>query len=491
MDHKDTMAYMDYEEFRRSGHRVVDLLAEYLERVADRPLFPRVEAGALAKMFDEPLPRTPTDLDALIGALETKLLPNSTHVNHPGYFGLITPSPNPAGILADFIASALNQNTGAYTIGPAAVAMERRAVRWLCDLAGYGPQAGGNLTSGGMMANFVGLKLARDWVSGDRAQHEGVGGRWAAYTSEERHVSVDKAADAVGVGRDGLRTLPTDDGFKLRIDALEEAIARDRAAGIRPMCIVAMAGSTNTGAIDDLHALRRIADRERMWLHADAAYGGGMLLSRATPGLLDGLAQADSITIDPHKWFYAPLDAGAILVRDETRLTASFGISPPYLTDEKDTSGERYNYFVHSFEQSRRFRGLKVWMAFKRYGAETIGSWVDANVKQAVRLYDLAGRHPSFIPAGRPTMSACCLRYQPPGVNDQRALATLHADVARRVEESGRFWISTTRMKDLSWFRVNPVNLRTRPEDMDALFAMLVAECDRALAGINPAEKGR
>jgi len=482
---------MDHQEFRRSGHRVVDLLADYLERVADRPLFPKVEPRALQEMFDEPLPRTPTDLDTLVSALESKLIPNSTHVNHPGYFGLITPSPNPAGILADFIASALNQNVGAYTIGPAAVAMERRSVRWLCDLAGYGPGAGGNLTSGGMMANFVGLKLARDWASGDRAQHEGVSERWAAYTSEERHVSVDKAADAVGIGRDGLRALPTDERFRLRLDALEEAIARDRAAGIRPMCIIAMAGSTNTGAVDDLHALRRIADRERMWLHADAAYGGGMLLSREFPGLLDGIAQADSVTIDPHKWFYAPLDAGAILVCDEARLTSTFGISPPYLTDEKDTSGERYNYFVHSFEQSRRFRGLKVWMAFKRYGAEVIGSWVDANVKQAVRLYDLAEKHPSFIPAVRPAMSAVCLRYQPPGVTDERPLAQLHADVARKVEESGRFWISTTRMKDLSWFRVNPVNLRTRAEDMDALFAMLVAECDRALAGMKPAEKGR
>lgn len=473
---------MDHQEFRRSGHRVVDLLADYLERVADRPLFPKVEPRALHEMFDGKLPSAPSDLDGLIGELEKKLLPNSTHVNHPGYFGLITPSPNPAGILADFIASALNQNVGAYTIGPAAVAIERRAVRWLCDLAGYGPKSGGNLTSGGMMANFVGLKLARDWAGGDRDQHEGVTARWAAYTSEERHVSVDKAADCIGIGREGLRSLPTDDRFRLRLDALEAAIARDKAEGIRPMCIVAMAGSTNTGSIDDLKSLRRIADREKMWLHADAAYGGGMLLSREHPGLLDGLAEADSITIDPHKWFYAPLDAGAVLVRDETRLTASFGISPPYLTDEKDTHGERYNYFVHSLEQSRRFRGLKVWMAFKRYGSETIGAWVDANVKQAMRLHDLAGRHPSFVTATRPVMSAVCLRFQPPGVDDEALLAALHVDVARRIEESGRFWISTTRMKDKAWFRVNPVNLNTRTEDMDALFAMLIAECDRALA---------
>ncbi len=433
-------------------------------------------------MFAEPLPRTESDLDTLIGDLQRKLLPHCTHVNHPGYFGLITPSPNPAGILADFIASALNQNVGAWTIGPAAVAMERHVVRWLCDLAGYGSGAGGNLTSGGMMANFIGLKLARDHVSGDRAQHEGHTGRWAAYTSEERHVSVDKAADAVGLGRDGLRALPTDDQFRVRIDALEEAIAKDRAAGIRPMCLIAMAGSTNTGSVDDLRALRKIADREKMWLHADAAYGGGMLISRESPGVLDGLELADSVTIDPHKWFYAPLDAGAILVRDETQLTRSFGLSPAYLTDQKDAAGERYNYYVHGFEQSRRFRGLKVWMGFKRYGTEQIGSWIDANVAQARRLYELAEAHSDFVPATRPVMSAICLRYQPARLQDEKRLAALHAEVVRRVEESGRFWISTTQLKGKSWFRVNPVNLHTRREDMEALFELLILECRKACA---------
>lgn len=470
---------MNHDEFRRVGHRVIDMLADYLDDVGERPLFPDVTPQALEEMFAEPLPRTPTELDTLVDEMQQKLLPNSTHVNHPGYFGLITPSPNPAGILADLVASALNQNVGAWTIGPAAVAIERRSVRWLCDLVGYGKEAGGNLTSGGMTANFLGLKLARDRTSGDRAQHAGHAGRWAAYTSEERHVSVDKAADAVGIGRDGLRALPTDDDFRLRIDALEQSIADDRRQGIRPMCIIAMAGSTNTGSVDDLARLRQIADREGMWLHADAAYGGGMLVSRESPGVLEGLALADSVTIDPHKWFYAPLDAGAILVRDDAQLTRSFGLAPAYLVDKKDPRGERYNYYVHGFEQSRRFRGLKVWTGFKRYGTDQIGAWVDANVAQARRLWELAEAHPDFVPATKPVMSAVCLRYAPKGLEDETRLAALHADVVRRVEESGRFWISTTVLKGRSWFRVNPVNLHTRREHMDALFAMLVEECQR------------
>jgi aromatic-L-amino-acid decarboxylase len=471
----------DPEEFRALGHRVVDVVAEYLGTLDQRPVFPDVDPSALAALFDEPIPCDPRPGAEVLADLERRFVPFCTQVNHPGYMGLITPSATPVGALGDLIASALNQNIGAYSIGPAGVELERRVVRWLCDLAHLEETAGGNLTSGGLMANFVAMKLARDWRSGDVAQVDGVHAPGAVYTSEERHVSVDKAVDAVGFGRRGLRVLPTDDAFQLRIDALEEAIARDRSARVTPVAIVAMGGSTNTGAVDDLFALRRIADREGMWLHVDAAYGGGMLLSERCSGVLEGVAAADSITIDPHKWFYAPLDVGAILVRDARRLTASFGMRPVYLTDRMDTAGERYDYYVHSFEQSRRLRALKVWMSLQRYGTRAVGTWVEANVAQARRLHDLAAAHADFEPATSPRMSAICVRFVG-GTLDEDERAELHDRVARRVEESGRFWISTTVLKDRTWFRVNPVNFRTRLEDMDALFDLLARECAEAAA---------
>lgn len=475
---------MDTSEFRAVGHRVVDLLADYLERIEQRPVFPKVEPAILNRLFDEPLPETGMSSNLVLDELERKLLPYCTHVGHPGYFGLITPSPNLMGILGDFICSALNQNIGAYSIGPSAVAMERRTVRWLTSLVGYGEQAGGNLTSGCTMANFIGLKLARDWASGDRAQHEGVREHWAVYASEERHVSVDKAVDAIGVGRAGLRTLPTDDVFQVRIDALEAAIAEDRRKGIRPMCLVGIFGSTNTGAMDSLPDLRRIADRESMWLHADAAYGGGMLLSRERPMRDRGLELADSITLDPHKWFFAPLDAGALLVKDESCLTRSFGMKPSYLTDGFDRSSERYLYYAHGFEQSRRFRSLKVWMSLKRYGSAEIGRWIDANVRQAERMHALVEKHPDFEAASDPPMSAICIRYKG---GEPAEAARLHSSVARRIEQGGRFWISTTELKGRTWFRINPVNFRTRPEQMDELLALLERECAQAVVAAKKA----
>jgi glutamate/tyrosine decarboxylase-like PLP-dependent enzyme len=350
-------------------------------------------------------------------------------------------------------------------------------VRWLCDLAGYGPGAGGNLTSGGMVANLIGLKLARDYASGQLAQQRGVTERYAVYTSEERHVSIDKAADMVGFGRDGVRPLPTDDAFRVRLDALEEHIARDKAAGVRPACIVAMAGSTNTGAVDDLRALRAIADREHMWMHADAAYGGGMLLSHRWPGLLAGLELADSVTIDPHKWFYAPVDAGALLVRDESQLGRSFGIRPAYLTDEFDSSGARYQYYVHGLEQSRRFRGLKVWMSFKRHGTAEIGRWIDANVEHARRVHDIAQRNPHFESAVEPTMSAVCVRYLSERDLPPMYVAELHHRAVERIERSGEFWIGTTHLKGSVWFRACAVNFRTTLAHMDRLMELLGKVC--------------
>lgn len=465
---------MDVNDFRTMGHQVVDLLAEYLENIEQRPVFPNADPKMIARLFEEPLPEQPEAFEDVLGELQQKLLPYCTHVGHPGYMGLITPSPNPVGVIGDFICSALNQNLGVFSIGPSAVAMERSTVKWLADLAGYGPGAGGNLTSGGMMANFIGLKLARDWASQDRAQHEGVRERWAVYVSEERHVSVDKAVDAIGLGRSALRALPTDATFRVRVDALEAAIAQDKKDGIKPMCIVGLFGTTNTGAVDDLRALRRIADREGMWLHADAAYGGGMLLSRDFAMSDAALESADSITIDPHKWFYAPLDAGAVLVKGERRLTVSFGMKPAYLTDEMEGAESRYQYYVHGFEQSRRFRSLKVWMSFKRYGTRQIGEWIDNNVRQARHLYALVKDDAEFEAATEPPMSAICIRFKDPEGADA---LKLHAEVADRVEKSGKFWIGTTELKGKMWFRINPVNFRTRKEHMEALLELLRKEC--------------
>lgn len=470
---------MEYNEFREAGHYLIDFITDYLENVNKNPLFADAAPSFLNELFDEQIPNDPKSLKLIQKILEEKLIPYCTHVNHPGYMGLITPSPNPAGILGDLLAAALNQNLGAYSISPSATAMELRVIRWLNDLIGYDDKAGGNLTSGGMMANFIGLKLARDFTTGDVAQHEGIKGEWAVYVSEERHVSIDKSVDAVGLGRNNLRVLPTDDNFRIRLDALEETLQKDKAAGILPLCIIGLAGTTNLGAVDDLEELHGIAVREKCWFHVDAAYGGGMLLSNTNKNLLKGLYLADSVTIDPHKWFYAPLDVGALLVKDHSRLAKSFGIKHAYLTDQSGQKDTRYQFYVHGFEQSKRFRSLKVWMSFQHYGKDTIGKWVDKNVEQAMHLHELAMASENFESATEPRMSAICIRYRANSLNNESA-TRLHHEVAARIEKEGNFWFATTELKNKTWFRINPVNIYTTIQTMNSLFNTLQQYCAEA-----------
>ncbi len=465
---------MKITEFRETGHKLVDLLSDYLDKIEENPLLKDTNPKVIEKLFDEPVPREGESSEEIIKELEEKLFPYTTNVNHPGYFGLITPTPLPMGILGDFIASTLNQNLGAYSIGPSAVEMEKRTVRWLCDLAGLPSTAGGNLTSGGMMANFIGMKLARDWSSGNRAQHQGAIFDHVVYVSEERHVSIDKAVDAVGLGRNSLKVIPTDEEFRINLDALEKEIKQDKKNNLIPACIIGLAGTTNTGSVDPLPALREIADRYNAWFHVDAAYGGGVLLSEKRTGLLKGIETADSITIDPHKWFYAPLDAGSILVKDKRQLTLSFGIQPSYLKDNIDN--DRFQYFVHSFEQSRRFRSLKVWMSFKRYGSRQIGRWIDSNIDQAEHLYKLCKEDRILRPAVNPLMSAICLRFDSEKLS-RSEVDLLHNEIARKAELSGKFWISTTELKGRIFFRINPVNFRTRLKHIEELYNFLKREC--------------
>ncbi len=467
---------MQYREFREAGHYLIDYIADYLQNANEKPLFKEISPSFLNEVFNEEIPDNPKSLNAIQKMLEEKLIPYCTHVSHPGYMGLITPSPNPAGILGDLLASALNQNLGAYTIGPSATAMELRVIRWLNDLIGYGDKAGGNLTSGGMTANFIGLKLARDFTTHDRAQFEGIKGDWAVYVSEERHVSIDKSTDAVGIGRNNLRILPTDENYRIRLDALEEAIQKDKAKGIQPLCVIGLAGTTNLGAVDDLEELHLVAQREKCWLHVDAAYGGGMLLSNTNKNLLKGLHHADSVTIDPHKWFYAPLDVGAVLVKDHSRLTKSFGIKHAYLTDQSGEKDARYQFYENGFEQSKRFRSLKVWMSFHHYGKEKLGEWVDKNAGQAMHLHELAMSSTDFDSATEPRMSAVCIRYAGGELTNEEA-TQLHHQVAARIEKEGNFWFATTVLKGKTWFRINPVNIHTTIQTMDALFQTLQQYC--------------
>jgi glutamate/tyrosine decarboxylase-like PLP-dependent enzyme len=430
----------------------------------------------LAQLFDESIPERGMPLPELMARLDAHVFDRCVNVNSPGFLGLMTNSPHAIAIVGDLIASALNQNLVLDELAPAAAAMERRTIRWLADLAGYGAAAGGHFTSGGTMATLTALKLARDVAWDDDTISRGVPAGGRIYISEERHVCFDKSVDVLGLGRNALVAIPTNDRYQVRVDLLEQALLSDRAAGRTPVAIVGIGGSTATGSVDDLTSLADIARGHGVWFHVDGAYGGAALLSDERRHLLRGIDRADSIAVDPHKWLFVPLDAGAILVKDARHLASSFDIAPVYLTAASGFSGP-LDFYRESFEQSRRWRSLKLWLVLQRVGRRGLAQWIDANCEQALLLTALAAATPGMSALCEPELGIACLRFDPGGLSEER-IGALHRAVAADVVQRGRFWISPTSVKGLWAFRVNPVNLYTSHMDVRELFRDLLARCD-------------
>src|SRR3954451_6098222 len=322
------------EQHRFLGPAVAQIIADHVAGLASRWVTPEASPADLERLFDEPLPEHGIELEEILKRFRDDVAPNAMGVPSPRYFGQFNPTPLPIGVWADALASMLNQNAGAWRNGPASAMIEARVIRWLCDLLDYGPQSFGTLASGGSEANLIALKCARDSV-GNGIKDHGVRkapGDLVIYASEQCHYSIDKSAGILGLGRQAVRKIPTDDRFHIIPEALREGIAKDREAGRIPCCIVGVAGTTSTGVIDPLEELAEIARENRCWYHVDAAYGGTLAFSAKHKDMLRGINLADSITFDPHKWMFVPFSCGATLVRDGGRvLREAFDMTPEYL----------------------------------------------------------------------------------------------------------------------------------------------------------------
>ena len=355
-------------QHRQLGLAVTELIADHVSQLDSRRVTPDVTPTNLEKLFDEPLPEFGIPVEEILARFKSDVAPNSMGVPSPRYFGQFNPTPLPIGVWADALASMLNQNAGAWRNGPSSAMIEARVIRWICDLLGYGPQSFGTLASGGSEANLIALKCARDSVSSTVKTHgvRSTPGDLIFYASDQCHYSIDKSADILGLGREGLRKIESDEQFRIRLDALENAIRQDRAAGKVPCCVVGVAGTTSSGAIDPLEALARIAREHGCWYHIDAAYGGVLSFSPRHNQKLQGISLADSITFDPHKWMFVPFSCGATLVRDGQKvLRDAFDMTPQYLNEDRGGTDVEFDFFRYGQMGTRRFNSLKLWMAIK------------------------------------------------------------------------------------------------------------------------------
>jgi aromatic-L-amino-acid decarboxylase len=444
-----------------------------------------------------PAPEAPSTLQAVLDEFSDRVAPHTVSAYHPRSFGYFTPPPLVASVAGEVLAQVAQQGIDVWHAGPIGAFVEEEVLRWLCDLVGYDEGSFGILTSGGVMANFIAMALVRDVqlprLRGDAAPPRGralEGVR--VYASDQTHFSIGRALDELGFPPETLAVVPADEDFRLRGAALAAAVHRDRTAGLLPIAVSAVAGSTNTGSVDAVGELADVAGREGLWLHVDAAYGAAARLSPRDAGRVPDLERADSVTVDPHKWLFQAYDIGGLMVRDGSALGRAFGgRRPEYYraghapagapADDGHGAADQLNFWRLGFEGTRRWRALKLWLSWKHVGTLGFGRLVEANDDLAAHLADRISSAEDFEALPEvPALSVVCFRHLPsgrpgPAAGTPEGLALdAHQDrLQHALEASGEGWLTTTRLRGATYLRAGILNTQSTADDVDDLLELL------------------
>jgi glutamate/tyrosine decarboxylase-like PLP-dependent enzyme len=477
------------DDVRALGEAAIGVIARHYGALPGLPVIPAVTPADTLRRFEEPVPEDPTDWRTLLRLFEEEVVPRSFHLPSPRYFGLMNPTPLPIAVVAEALAAALNQNVGAWHHSPAATAIEATTIRWLCGIVGYPATAFGSLTSGGSLANTTGLKiaLAAKLPASTTEGLHGLPHRPVCYASAEAHFSIGKSANILGLGTQGLRTVPVDGDSRMDVDALRRMIAQDRAAGLAPFCVVGIAGVTSNGVVERLDAIADAAAAEGLWYHVDAAYGAGGLMSERLRPMYRGIERADSVTVDPHKWWYMPYPCGAILTRDGDAGRRAFLAQAVYIPGTDDA----IEFRDHGLAGSRPFSALKLWLGMKLVGRRAYGRHAELQVDLARRFaaeLTRSGEWEAVTPvdtaiaavrwtgggtggaagtAGDPTVGAAAARAADLDAAQDRIVA--------RVLAGRRHWISPTTTVGKRAIRVMVISYLTRWEHLEELIGELRA----------------
>jgi aromatic-L-amino-acid decarboxylase len=471
---------MSPEAFRELGHRLIDQIAGHMARMPDGPVKRDEPAATVRNALDagRGLPDRGTEPEELLTKAAKLLFEHSLFNGHPRFLGYITSSAAPIGVLGDLLASAVNANCGSWTLAPMATEIEAQTVRWIAEFIGYPTTCGGLLVSGGNMANFVGFLAARTAKAGWDVPRSGLSTatpRLLAYASRETHTWIQKAADLFGFGTDSLRWIPVDGRQRMDTGALCRRIEEDRARGDRPFLVVGTAGSVSTGAVDPLPEIGAICREFDLWFHVDGAYGALAAAIPDAPDDLRALSTADSVAVDPHKWLYAPLEAGCALVRRPEDLRKAFSYRPPYYHFDDEV----LNLVDYGPQNSRGFRALKVWLALQHIGRAGYVATIAEDMRLSRTLYERLQTHPQFE-ALTQSLSITTFRYVPADLRSkvgepdvEESLNRLNRDLLERVEKSGEAFLSNAVVDGKFALRACIVNFRTSDEDIEALPEML------------------
>lgn len=457
----------------RLGRAALEWALKYFNEQAQLPVYPTISAGELSSRLSSSLPIDAQDVGAVMADFEA-IAANGRHNGHPRMFGYVQSSGSFAGAAADFLASALNQNVTSWRSAPSATTIEHQVIDWLKEMVGYDPQGGGILLSGGSFANFAGIAVALRASTDVDLNRRGVGalpGAPRIYVSPMTHMSIAKGASLLGIGKDAVVSIAIDAERRMIPDALAKQIDCDRAAGHHPVCAVATAGDVNTGAIDPIDEIADVCARAGVWLHIDGSYGALAARSSHVNSAMAGLDRADSMSLDPHKWLYAPLDAGCLLVRDAGALRRAFSEGAGYIDVVADQGMSEFAYWDHSPELSRRFRALKIWFMLKIHGAHAIQQAIDSNIAVARHLANTIAASEDFELLAPAPLSIVCFRYR---CDLSRRSSGAEADALNRelmvaVQRDGDSYLSNAMIDGRFALRACIVNFRTTTADVERL----------------------
>ena len=465
------------------GRAALKWVLSYFDQASVPPVYPTINTADLAAIVDEPLPQTPQHATSVLA--QFALLANLGRNNgHPRMFGYVQSSASFAGVIGDFLASALNQNVTSWRSAPSATTIELRVIEWIKTWVGFHDSGQGLLLSGGSAANLAGLGVALRASTEVDLNARGIAALPAPpriFASERVHMSIPKAAALLGIGRDALRLIPVDADGRMDIAALERAIEHERQAGAHLVCVVANAGEVNTGAIDPLDAIADLAARHRLWMHVDASYGGFAVAAPRVAPLLRGIGRADSLALDPHKWLFAPLDAGCLLVKDPGSLRRVFTQGAAYVDVIADRDMSEFAFWDYGPELSRRFRALKIWFALKCHGAAAVIEAIESNITTAQSLAAAIEASDDFDLLAPVPLSIVCFRHRPGRLRDAstEVINQYNRDLMLEVQRDGDAYLSNAVLDGQFALRACIVNYRTTPADADSLIETIRRVAER------------
>lgn len=470
------------EEMRRAGYKVIDRLVEHLETLSEQSPWGEGVAPR-PNPFDAPPPRDGAAFEEVLGRLDRDLFPYNLRVNHPRFYSFIPGPSNYVGVLADALAAGFNIFAGSWMASSAGAELERATVIWMREALGLPETAGGLFTSGGSVANIIGLAVARrQKLSGDLRDAR-------LYASTETHSAIEKAARLLGFARGQLRKLAVDDRQRIDMTALKQAIAEDRQAGLKPFCIVATSGATNTGAVDPLNAIADLCAVEDLWLHVDGAYGACAAFSVRGRAALAGVERVDSISFDPHKWLFQPYEIGGVLVRDARQLHDAFDMTASYLRDTKALA-RGVNFGEYGPQLTRSLRALKLWMTFQVFGADEIARAIERGFEMAEMAERLIETKPDWRVISPASMGIVAFRAAPQGWTDKQC-DWLNGEIAARSKAEGKDLVATTELRGRIAMRLCPINPRLSKSDMEATIERLDSYARAAIASGPPTDDKR